>query len=250
MVAFLIILVLGLASFIVWDKVLNKEEVKNESLTPTATTTQAKLNEEEIVLKEENKSYTLNNNEHKIKYVFYYNEKDKIAESDDDEYSNCYLIKLHIYVDDKLVDFSNFDGEFITAFKKEEQLSDKSDLVINDNSINKLFGKDNKEYFVFTIQHKNINFDDRIHPIIVNEQGNLLKRIDLIDCQGIKITDKKIQRNYDDVEFVIENNTLYYITIIKSNYVSADEIKVSISDNNVTEEVVGSYSFEGSGCKE
>lgn len=221
------LLVLGLGGFIVYDKFIAKEETKQvveEKDTKTEkeeTSNQKEENkkEEESVdetkddekdvtianqIKVDDYEYVLNNNKHKVSFIYSY---EKINPENYYGYDYIYKIFATMALDGKIID----ETKTQVGFEENENININNLNGVNIDNIKKFKDSYNsKEYMVLGIMYQDGPGTDGIDPIIINENGNVVYKVDLFNGGGIGISDpNKASLFYE--EYYVFNDGLYYL---------------------------------------
>lgn len=277
LIIILIIVILGLIGFIVYDKVLttnNNLVDPTKSSTTKQTTIQTTNNNEEPqldnknTLKKDTFTYKLNNKEQKITYIYKYKtssdyySKEEYKDIDVELYKEQgdYIynyVYLEILINNKKIENVEIPLYYDTEDTNIDTLINKIDLLSSD-TINTIKGTD-KEYFVFTIEHKNPMIDGGTNPLIISDEGKLIYTLELLDNgslwsldQTSKFYKKENEENYQ--QFIIEDTKLYYLiyrydlnensdkTYVQENYITIKNDKIEITEGSVTiGDGVGAY---------
>lgn len=257
LIIILIIVILGLIGFIVYDKVLsNDKEVIREATTTTTTQTVQNNKNDENILRRDNFVYKINNKEHQISYVYKYKDsadyyKNESADIDKDlaiennEYV-YHMVYLEILLNETKIENINIPLYYDTENINVDTLINKVDILSSD-TINILKGTD-KEYMVFTIEHKNLMIDGGTNPLIVNDTGKLIYTLEFEDNSSLWSEDKNSKFYLKDNEsnykpYIIEESKIYYLSFynfyndnmyVKENYITINNDKVEITEGPIT----------------
>ena len=209
LVVILVIIILGLVGFIVYDKFLYEEKDK------TTTLIQNNI-EEENILRRDNFVYNLNDIDYQISYLYkkmdskefelWKKNSNSIEIKNNNEIHN--MIYLEILLNEKKVNV-----EIPLSYNYENTSNEdllKIIQVLSSDTINTLKGS-NSEYLFFTIQHASPYFvDGGINPFIVNKSGEVIDIIEFKDNTAWWTTDKN-SIMYDKGEYYLTTDTLYYL---------------------------------------
>lgn len=259
LIIILIVLVLGLVSFIVYDKVLliDKESNIENNNTNTTTTEKTKDNDnEDNILRRDNFIYKLNEKDYHISYVykkynsdeFYKGQNINIEEAKKYNDYVYNIIYLEILLNDKKI-----EDVKLPIFYNYENLSNNDILnkihLVSSDTINTLKGSDS-EYFVFTIEYADPFVDGGINPFIVNEEGNVIHTIEFQNNTGWWTTDEN-SIMYDKGEYYLTNDTLYYLmpnceqTNADGEYF--DQYSLKVENDKIVIKKQGTYKGTGAG---
>lgn len=252
LIIILIVLVLGLIGFIVYDNL--KEDKINNTTTTTSTTT-SKVEEtnntlDENVLRRDNFIYEINNKQHQISYIYKYKTADEYYQNSTEEIDKDLAIENEEYVYNLLyleilLDETKIDNIEIPLFYDTENI--KVDNLINNisllsrDTINIVKGND-KDYFVFTIEHKNLMIDGGVNPLIVNDEAELIYTLEFEDNSSLWSVDTKSKFYREDNDsnykpYIIENSKIYYLSFydfnndnmyVQENYLVINNNKVDV----------------------
>lgn len=243
-----ILLTLMLGGYIVYDKLNNK--VNSDNTSNNANTAETGAANEEVVesnqaedsgeyFKKVNYDYAINGKIHKID--FYYSLGD-VLPMDKEEGFN-YGVYLTIGIDGKILDFTK---NIVAETKTQEEINSLEVYKnYNINNVNLIKGTD-KDYMVLRIEHLVIH-GKNINPIIINDSGDLIEKIDLKDNSGVSIPGNEHYENWE--EFYITGDSLYYLETICNNAgLTANEYKLTISNNRAVKTQINTYdNADGSG---
>ena len=180
----LIIMVLALGSYIVYDKFFNAEDDKKVTENNTK-------DEKEEVLPEKNSNYIyadmikkdiiLNGKKHTL-LTYYYKENGNKVEGEGQEYDSVRVYK-EIYLDNKKI-----LEPVLCSIYAVDDLQDNSNISTKDYEVfneQYIYGDDNKQYLVYPYTDTSDNINSKtiwrnVHYdciIIVDENGNILDKI-------------------------------------------------------------------------
>ena len=269
LIIILIVLVLGLIGYIIYDKTsLSNNKIENNTTTTTTTKKVVDNSKYDEVI---SFNITLNDVEHEIAYKFNAlegkeNHKDLTDEEINDAKKNgVYVyrsVNLNIFIDEIFVKTIPifFDIEGNSEYYEVKNLINNFDK----NSLKILKGTDNKDYLVFLIQEEHPFLDGKTNPIIVNEIGKILYEFDyeLGGGQWIEDTRSKLYfgENYDDErEYLIDKDKIYFINTSDScpeakeseyGYIFYfQENILTINNNKVNIETGNCYKGNGAGIE-
>lgn len=242
LVIILIICVLGLGGYIVYDKMLNKTTRTTDN---TKSSTTKPINKESEYDKTTSYDITLNNNNHKIYYKY------KIV-AGNDNYEDKELAKrngeyvyneLHaeIYLDNSKI------NDIVIYYDKENNInnvkSEKENLDLSNTKI--LKGKDNKEYLIFTLEEPHQFLDGRKVLFISNDDGNLIYKYEPEFNSSLTVNDSNSKFYNSSERYIIETDKIYIIedagnnengTIkIQENILTIENNEAKIEKSNIYE---------------
>lgn len=247
----LIVLVIGLAGYIVYDKVLQKENIETSNKNST-TTNNHQNNNDDNTLRRDNFIQELNGKSFTISFLY---EKADINEINDinsnyediEEAKNNGDYVYNIVYVKILIDEKEVDKRILTYYDFDNNLNNMP--LISRDSINIIKGN-NEEYFVFEIQHRNsesVFMDGGVNPLIVKEDGTIIHELIFDDATGLIIQDEE-SLMYQKGNYIIENEKLYYIkpncdksTGTKTYF---DQYLLEVNNDKVNSKAMGTYSGE------
>jgi len=245
LIIILIVIILGLVGFIVYDKILYKENINDKT---TSTTKNNK--EEDSVLRRDNFIYELNDKDYNISYVYkvmeseeFYNGK-TIDKDNLKEYKNYVynMVYLEILLNEEEIVMEKIPLYYDYENIEKENLLSYVNLLSSDN-IYTLNGSD-KEYFVFAIEHKHPYVDGSVNPFVVNEKGKVLHKIKFKENTSWWITDEN-SIMYEKGEYYLTTDTFYYSmpNCDKSggNKLYFNQYSLKIENNEVVIKELGTY---------
>lgn len=232
LITILIVLVLGLIGYIIYDKSsLSNDKIKtNITTTTTNTTTTKKVVDNSKYDEVISFKVTLNDIEHEIAYKFNILEgKENHKNLTDEEineakkYGNYVYrsVNLNIFIDEIFVKTIPifFDIEGDSEYNEVKNLFQKFD----ENSITRLKGTDNKDYLVFLIQEAHQYLDGKTNPIIVNGKGQILYEFDYEFGGSWGIQDSNSNLYFEENEegeraYKIKEDKIYFINLENGCY--------------------------------
>jgi len=249
LVVILLILVLCLIGYIIFDKTLYKVTTNNEK-----TTTTKNEKEENNTLRRDNFIYDLNNKKIHISYVYRKMNSSEFVlwkeNSNNDEIKNANdiynMIYLEILLNEKKLELEKIPLYY--NYESDEDLLNQIHFLSSD-TINTLRGSD-LEYLVFTIEHAHPYVDGGVNPFIVNGEGNVIHSIVFQDNTGWWTTDESsIMHNKG--EYYLTDDTLYYLMPncerTNDSGLYFDQYLLNVSDNKVIIEKQDTYKGEAAG---
>lgn len=276
LIVILIILVVGLMSFILYKEFYTDNKIKLDNTTTTTTNTTNTTTTKKVI---DNSKYdevssfdlTFNNKEHKIAYKFNIVKDDEFNKNltaeeisyakENGEYVYR-TVKVSIFVDDNFVKeipiYYDVNDDVEQA-KKEIRFLNKDNVMI-------LKGTDNKDYLVFLIKEEHPMLDGKTNPIIVNEIGKILYEFDyqLGGSKWIEDPNSKLYCKSNSAgelsylfagerEFLIESDKIYFIDY-PENGVDYENIQwqeniLTINNNQVNIKKGNLYKGNGAGAE-
>lgn len=247
----LIIFIAALVTYIIVDKTKAKKDDTNNPPITTITNN----NKEENILKEESMVYELNNEEQKITYQYtimdsttYYDKNPELKDTDEYVYN---VVNLKILVNDNKVEDIELPLYFDYSNTTKEKLISKIDQL-SSSTINKITGKDDKEYLVITIKYKSQEYDEPLDIIILDTKGSLLYNLEIDEQTSWTITDSSAEL-YQKGDYAIVDNKLYYLKPncdkTKDGIEYANEYVIEVNNGKATNKIVGTYQAQGAGAK-
>lgn len=242
LVIFLIVCVLGLLTYIIFDKTKNSEDSKvvdNNS------------KEESKLLKTDTYVYKINNKNLNIMYEYsyrdskeYYKDYEEDHDYDYDKRNEQYVyheVFVKIYLDNKELEDVEIPLYYDTKGIDSNELMNQIEPLSLDN-INILKGTD-KDYLVISIKPASYGLDVNTAPIIINDSGKILYTLEFNEFGTIWAEDEN-SLFYDkkNILFFIEDNKLYYLslnshnqegTYVQENYITIENDKVIFNKGNV-----------------
>lgn len=211
-IALLIMLVLGLGGYIIYDKMLNEKD--NENINTTTTTASIKEN----IIHTDTFTYNINNKNKKVKFVYIKESGDEFNHDFETEediniakengeyvynaiYLRMYINDIEVETEKKLI-YLNLDSEindFTNYYKKTDLFK---------------FNGEDKEYFVFVTEEPNKYVDSLTIPIVFNDEGKLLYKINFTGNFGITVVDKNSRFYGQEEMYLIENNAVYFVELV------------------------------------
>ena len=257
-IVILIVLVLGLVGYIVYDKILfTNKDLTDENSTSTTTTHKVNDNINETnILRRDNFVYNLNNKNYHISYIYKKMDNTEFKlwkeNSKDRDIKNCAEVYNMVYLE-ILLNEEKLDIEKIPLVYNYENLNNNDILetihLLTSDTINNLKGK-NSEYLVFTIEHANPYADGGVNPFIVSEEGNIIHAIKFQDNTGWWTTDEN-SIMYDKGEYYLTNDTLYYLLPnceqTNGNGLYFDQYSLKVENDKAVIEKQGTYVGTGAG---
>ncbi len=249
LVTILIICILGLSGYIVYDKMLNKPTQTTDN---TKSSTTKPINKESEYDKTTSYDITLNNNNHKIYYKY------KIV-AKNDNYEDIELAKekgeyiyneLHaeIYLDNSKI------NDIVIYYDKENNInnvkSEKENLDLSKTKIIK--GKDNKDYLIFTLEEPHQFIDGRKVLFISNDDGNLIYKYEPEFNSSLTVNDSNSKFYNSSEKYIIETDKIYIIEDAGNNEngtIKIQENILTIENNEVNIEKGNIYEGSGAGAR-
>ena len=249
LVIILIICILGLSGYIVYDKMLNKQTQTTDN---TKSSTTKPINKESEYDKTTSYDITLNNNNHKIYYKY------KIV-AGNDNYEDIELAKesgdyiyneLHaeIYLDNSKI------NDIVIYYDNENNInnikSEKENLDLSNTKIIK--GKDNKDYLIFTLEEPHQFLDGRKILFISNDDGNLIYKYEPEFDSSLTINDPNSRFYNSSERYIIETDKIYIIEDVGNNEngtIKIQENILTIENNEVNIEKGNIYEGSGAGAR-
>ena len=270
LIIILIIAVIGLSGYIVYDKVISKETVNDENnkLNDTANEDNNKqddtVNEEDNNTKEtdlileEDYNYYFNNKMHKITYKYYYK---KCTEEKCQDPETKYYIQTSVFLDNKKIN-KDFITEYGTAFVN--NLNKIKDMIIYGYDLwngsrsfvsSHPYGRENlkilesndAEYLVITIDEAGEFAAKGTTLLIVNDSGTVIKNFNVMSGYYQSVTIKDNAKNglgikdgedyiplglFGEKQFSVAYENLYYFeTDCPRVYV----VKLTINNGKINE---------------
>lgn len=246
LVIILIICILGLGGYIVYDKLSTKPTPTTDN---TKSSTTKPINNESEYDKTTSYDITLNNNNHKIYYKY------KIV-AGNDNYEDIELAKengeyvyneLHaeIYLDNSKI------NDIVIYYDKENNInnvkSEKENLDLSNTKIIK--GKDNKDYLIFTLEEPHQFLDGRKVFFISNDDGNLIYKYESEFDSSLTVNDSNSKFYNSSERYIIETDKIYIIEDAGNNENGTIKIQENILtiENNEAKIEKGNI-YEGSGA--
>lgn len=249
LVIILIICILGLSGYIVYDKMLNKQTPTTDK---TKSSTTKPINKESEYDKTTSYDITLNNNNHKIYYKY------KIV-AGNDNYEDIELAKengeyvyneLHaeIYLDNSKI------NDIVIYYDKENNInnvkSEKENLDLSNTKIIK--GKDNKDYLIFTLEEPHQFLDGRKVFFISNDDGNLIYKYESEFDSSLTVNDSNSKFYNSSERYIIETDKIYIIEDAGNNEngtIKIQENILTIENNEAKIEKGNIYEGYGAGAR-
>lgn len=244
LVIILIICILGLGGYIVYDKILNKPTPTTDN---TKSSTTKPINNESEYDKITSYDITLNSNNHKIYYKY------KIV-AGNDNYEDIELAKengeyiyneLHteIYLDnnkinDTIIYYDN-ENNIINAKDKKENLDLSNTKIIK--------GLDNKDYLVIMLEEPHQFLDGRKVFFISNDEGKLIYKYEPAFNSSVYVTDPTSRFCNSNERYIIEENKIYIIDYAEENETTKVKESILTVDNNIVNIEKGN-TYEGGGA--
>lgn len=244
LVIILIICILGLGGYIVYDKILNKPTPTTDN---TKSSTTKPINNESEYDKITSYDITLNSNNHKIYYKY------KIV-AGNDNYEDIELAKengeyiyneLHteIYLDnnkinDTIIYYDN-ENNIINAKDKKENLDLSNTKIIK--------GLDNKDYLVIMLEEPHQFLDGRKVFFISNDEGKLIYKYEPAFNSSVYVTDPTSRFCNSNERYIIEENKIYIIDYAEENETTKVQESILTVDNNIVNIEKGN-TYEGGGA--
>lgn len=219
LLAVFVILFLGLTGYVVYDKVL----MKNEESHIEEPANNENVLEEEII------SYTFNKKKHGIKFVY------EVVE-DDDEY-NKYGVYFNIYLND--IKVFNEVGYPIYYTDTKDHIKSYVNYKLTENNIDLL--NNDKEYLVLYFDVASPTYVPSQILLLINESGVLIEAIDLGTVQFV-LEDKATDDLYNGKKYYIKDNYLLYLEEFSSY--ECEQTIITIENDKVEYLSQGFYTLE------
>lgn len=243
MVVILSILVLGLGGYVVYDKVLSKNEEK---------VIVENIENDDLIYKEET-TVSLNNNSHKLTYEYYYEEDD--YEKDGEQF--YYIVRLKVLLDNKEIDYDDgfiyFNSPIDHKTAKEIESYLKNDSQI-EKPIHKIIESSNKDYLFLDLQENHDNLSRSLRSVI-DENKSIVYDFEYgISVISLNDTTEDYEK-FKVKDYYIEHGKLYHLsfeydTISEVGLPSASIRTVSFdNDINISKRHLNEDEYEGSGIK-
>lgn len=244
LVIILIICILGLGGYIVYDKILNKTTQATDN---TKSSTTKPINNESEYDKITSYDITLNSNNHKIYYKY------KIV-AGNDNYEDIELAKengeyiyneLHteIYLDNNKINdtiiYYDIENNIINAKDKKENLDLSNTKIIK--------GLDNKDYLVIMLEEPHQFLDGRKVFFISNDEGKLIYKYEPAFNSSVYVTDPTSRFCNSNERYIIEENKIYIIDYAVENETTKVQESILTVDNNIVNIEKGN-TYEGGGA--
>ncbi|HOZ54075.1 MAG TPA: hypothetical protein PKY25_01955 [Bacilli bacterium] len=235
-ISVVVLLGIGFAAYISFFNT----NVKNNNNSNTSNTTTTKSNSKENIIHTDIFTYNINNKNKKVKFVYIKESGDSFneafasdiqsaKESGDYVYN---VIYLKIFIDDVEIK----DVKFLIHINTESKSSKFTDFY-KKTDIKKFMGED-KEYFVFAITEPHQFVDGRTIPIIFNDQGKLLYKINFTQNFGTWVVDKNSRFYEKDEMYLIGKNAVYFTELICGVPYDANADEEDISNEIVQEHIL------------
>lgn len=232
LITILIVLVLGLIGYIIYDKTsLSNNKIENNT---TTTTTTKKLEDNIDNSKYEKVSsfkLNLNGEEHNFYYKYFIIEGDsRFTNSEDirvakeEEIYAYYTLNVDIFIDNNKV--KTIPVFYDTSNNKNQALNQIGNL--NASNIKILEGEEGKDYLIYLIYEDAPMTDGRIIPFISNVDGEIIYEFDfeLGGSMWVEDPTSKLYSQKDKgmgyQEYLIEKDKIYFLSypdeFIESDY--------------------------------
>ena len=215
------LLVLGLGGFIVYDKFIAKEETKQVvEEKDTKTEKEENKKEEESVdetkddekdvtianqIKVDDYEYVLNNNKHKVSFIYSY-ERCTANNNRCNDSRDYYMIFVTMAFDGKIIN----ESKALISSTENYSIDDTKIPLVTTDVIKKFSDSKNTEYMVLGIKEGILPGTEVVDPVIIDENGKALYKIDLFDGQGIGLADSNMDSIFID-EYYVANGGVYYL---------------------------------------
>jgi len=202
LVAIIIVIGLCLVGYGFYDNFM-----KVENNVPTTKPTQ---NEEEKSLLFYNSiPYTLNSNEYKVTYRYYYQTCDEACKAVNDEVN--YAVYVKVLVNDKLIK----DVQGIIYFGTEDFKSPsevtaqiKNDITLGTDNIN-IFSGDDKEYLLVSLYYPDLVVAGSSKTFIINENNEVIIAFNDSHTTSVRYLDSTLNK-FNEWGFYTAENKIYY----------------------------------------
>lgn len=258
LITILIVLVLGLIGYIIYDKI----SLNNKNETNTTTTIMTTTNKKEKSKYEKVSSFKLNLNgeEHNLYYKYFIIEGDSrftnsedIRVAKDEEIYAYYTLNVDIFIDNNKV--KTIPVFYDTSNNKNQALKQIGNL--NASNIKILEGEEGKDYLIYLIYEDASMTDGRIIPFISNVDGEIIYEFDfeLGGSMWVEDSTSKLYSQKDKgmgyQEYLIEKDKIYFLSypdeFIESDYyMYLQENTLTINNNKAI--VVKGNIYKGNGA--
>ena len=219
------LLVLGLGGFIVYDKFIAKEETKqvveekensekeakdeNNTDKEEESIDEKKDEEKEVTIanqiKVDDYEYVLNNNKHKVSFIYSY-ERCTANNNRCDDSKDYYMIFVTMAFDGKIIN----ESKALISSTENYSIDDTKIPLVTTDAIKKFSDSKNTEYMVLGIKEGILPGTEVVEPVIIDGNGKALYKIDLFDGQGIGLVDSNMDSLFID-EYYVANGGVYYL---------------------------------------
>ncbi len=271
LVIILLLLVIGLAGFIVYDKVLKKEEVKEPEKSVENKPGDVTTKEPENYIQSKIITQNVNNKEIDIEFKYFLTEEEN--DSDEDNIETDYIVEYDVYINRKKINDNSYgryyygtkaenSGALSTVISKIKN-SQEMQNIIKRSTINVGIIKSNYDYLyleVFNFEMtgataKLLVFDQNYNVILDKKTGTSGRGIQINNSCINYDKFKNYVGNYDNYDG--NNPSLYYIEDSKIYYLEDNgscsdnvlkEYKISLTNNQAVVEEIATCSFEADGA--